>query len=934
MSKSVAMRRAALIATTAMSVAWTTSAAAQTAQPRRADAEAADAADAVVKDIVVTGSRVKRDGYSAPTPETVLSADAISDAAPANLADFVNDLPALVGSSTPRTATTNLSSASAGSNFLNLRGLGANRTLILLDGRRVVGSNADQRVDANTLPTALVSRIDVVTGGASAAYGSDAVSGVVNFVLDTKFTGLKASAQSGITTYGDDAKWKVELTGGSDFADGKGHVLLSGSYSDSQGQQEAGKRRWFKSQKIIPNPAFAAGNGQPTLINASNVNIAAGTAGGLITTGALRGTQFVEGGAYRPFQFGAPAGPLYSIGGEPNDLAAIWQLEVPLEQQNIFGRASYDFSDAVKVFLEGSYSKAIADSAAPLNPNLGNLTIQQDNAFLPSALRGQLLAAGETNFRFGTLAQDIGRINLLNQREVYRLVGGLEGNFSDTWSYSVYGQYGRTEIAVDAKNTEIPVNFRKAIDAVRNSSGQIVCRVNQTTVTDAACVPYNPFGIGVNSQDAINYVSGTSSLRQVLKQKVIAATVQGEPFSTWAGPVSIALGAEYRDESIDSSVDALSQAGAFLAGNYKPTIGSYDVKEIFAEAVIPIAEDLPLLRKLELNAAARYTDYSTSGGVTTWKIGGNWSPFDDLRLRATVSRDIRAPNLNELFAQGVTSAAQTIRDGNTQFTGINGVTVGNIGLKPEVAKSLTVGGVYQPSWLPNFSISVDYYNVRIKDAIITLNIQQVYDRCSAGNQAFCNDIIRDSSGAIATVFRLPRNFAVERAKGIDFEGSYSIPVGSAGGRITIRALATHFITRTVSDGVSTDEAVGENAASLENTVALPKWRLLNTVGYDDKIFGAQLSARTVSSGVYDVTFTSATLADNRIPGATYFDLALAFKFQTRGGQGEFFFNVDNVFNKDPVIVSPLNQQFIVAPVNAQLYDVLGREFRAGIRFKL
>lgn len=931
MRKSHTVRRATLVATTAMTFTWSATAIAQDAQP-----DASGSATASEQAIVVTSSRVKRDGYSAPTPETVMSAETIAAAAPANIADFVNDIPAVAGSSTPRTATINVSSGSAGSNFLNLRGLGPSRTLVLLDGRRVVGASADLLVDANTLPSALVSRIDIVTGGASAAWGSDAVSGVVNFVLDTKFTGVKGLVQTGVTTYGDGYKWKAELTAGMPFADERGHLLLSGSYSDNDGVTETASRPWFKSQKIVPNPAFVAGNGQPTLLNASNVNISNATLGGLITTGVLRGTQFVEGGAYRPFVFGAPAGSSYTIGGDHSDLADYYQLEIPLKQVNLFGRASYDFADAFRAFFEGGYSKATADSQGPYNFNFGNLTIQRDNAFLPDALRQQMIAANQTSFSYGLLPADIGRINPHNVRKLLRFVGGADGDLGGGWSYSVYGQYGRTDVAVDAHNTQITANLRRAIDAVRNGAGQIVCRVNADATTgndDPACVPYNPFGIGVNTPTAISYVSGTSSLRQRIQQTVFAGSIQGDPFSTWAGPVSFVAGAEYRKEQISSSVDPISQASGFLTGNYKPTIGSYNVKEAFAEVVVPLLEGATLFQKLDVNGAIRFTDYSTSGSVTTWKVGGNWVPFDGLRFRGTLSRDIRAPNLNELFAGGVTSAGQTVTDRATgvQTTGITGITIGNRALRPEVAKSFTVGGVYQPDWLHGFSLSVDYYDIKIDEAIVTLTSQQVVDRCVSGNASFCNDIVR-AGGTITTIFRTPRNFAQERERGLDFEASYVANLSdfspSLGGRVTLRALATHFITRTVFDGVSTDEAVGEN------TGGLPRWRIQSSLAYDDDTVGAQFTARSVSSGVYDVTYTAANIADNRIPGATYFDLSLTYKFPALKGEGEFFLNVDNLFNKDPVIIPPQGQQFAIAPVNSLLYDTMGREFRVGLRFKM
>lgn len=894
--------------------------------------------------ITVTGSRVKRDGFQAPTPETVIGADSISASAPANLADLVNDLPAVAGSSTPRTATVNASSGSAGSNFLNLRGLGNTRTLVLLDGRRVVGATTDGVVDINTLPTALISRIDIVTGGASAAYGSDAVSGVANFILDTKFKGVKGQIQTGITDYGDGFKWRAELSGGMNFADGRGHVLVSGSYAKSDGVIESASRPWFRSQKIIPNPAFVAGNGQPTLVSAENVNIATAVNGGVILNGVLRGTSFGQGGVQQPFTFGTFRGNLtgtnYMIGGTHSDLADFWQLEIPLEQTNVFGRLSYDVSDAFKPYFEVTYSKAIADSQGPLNFRIGNITIQRDNAFLPDNLRTALTNAGQANFLYGLLVGDLPRQNPHNVRELQRFVLGADGELGGSWSYSLYGQYGRTNVDIELRNALHIANFGRAIDAVRNGSGQIVCRVNadvSTTNDDPSCAPFNPFGIGVNSNPAaFSYVAGTSTLRQKLEQTVVAGSVQGEPFSTWAGPVSVVVGAEYRKEQVSSTNDALSEAGVFIAGNYKATNGSYDIREVFGEVVMPLASDMPFLRKLELNGAVRHTDYSTSGTVQTWKLGLNWSPIDDLRLRGTISRDIRAPNLNDLYQAGVTSAAQsaviptggipgtTFVTGQT-VSGFTAIAIGNPGLTPEKADSFTIGGVYQPSWLPGLSLSFDYYKIKIDGSIVVSTTQQVFNRCAAGNAGFCSDIQLNTAGQVVNVNRVPRNFATEEAKGFDIEARYTRELGN--GRISARVLATHFITRTLSDNVSIDQSAGEN------TGGIPDWRIVSSIGYDSDTWGMNLATRTVTSGVYDKAYTAATLADNSIPGATYVDLGLVFKFNGFGAKGEFFVNVDNLFNKDPAIVPPQNQQFIVAPVNASLYDTMGREYRAGFRFK-
>lgn len=303
-------------------------------------------------DIVVTGSRVKRDGYSAPTPETVLSNVEIEAKAPANIANFVNQLPQAAASDTPRTQTVQVGSGTAGSNFLNLRGLGASRTLVLLDGRRVVGASTEGLVDINTLPASLISRVDVVTGGASAAYGSDAVSGVVNFVLDTRFTGVKASIQNGITTYGDGYNWKADLAVGKAFGDGRGHIVASGMYSKDEGIGESRSRPWYNGAKIIPNPAFVPGNGQPTQIAATDVKLSRTTLGGIIVSGPLQGTEFGRGGAVGQHQYGTVSG-IFQIGGQGLDLAEYYALSTPVEQRTAFARISYDFSDAFKTLCRG-----------------------------------------------------------------------------------------------------------------------------------------------------------------------------------------------------------------------------------------------------------------------------------------------------------------------------------------------------------------------------------------------------------------------------------------------------------------------------------------------------------------------------------------------------------------------------------------------------
>ncbi len=870
--------------------------------------------------IVVSTSRIKRDGYSAPTPETVIGADVLAAAAAPNIADVVNSMPQVLGSATPRVATVSVSSGSSGSNFLNLRGLGNNRSLVLLDGRRVVGANVDQRVDINTLPSALISRVDIVTGGASAAWGSDAVAGVVNFILDKKFTGYKVDVQDGVSSYGDDKNHKIDVAAGVPFADGLGHFLISASESKTDGVARSDSRAWYSGAKIISNPAFKAGNGQPRLIVVQNANLSGSSLGGLITTGPLAGTDFGAGGTYRSHVFGQNTG-IYSIGGERNDLGAYVALDIPVKQDTAFARASYKVTPDTELFAEFNYGKSVATADAPYNFHLANLSIKADNAFLPAALASQLTPG--SSFTYGTFNADLGQNSPDNERELLRYVIGANGKFGGGWRWDAYAQYGRTHVLVKVNNVEVSANYKLAIDAVKNPSGTIVCRSTLTNPTNG-CVPYNPFGIGVNQAPAIAYVTGVPTLDLTLEQTVGAGSIQGEPFSTWAGPVSVVAGGEYRTEKVSGTSDPLSQLSGYNSGNYRPTNGQFDVYEGFVEALVPLLRDKYLAKSLDFNAAYRDTHYSTSGTIGSWKLGATYKPIADLNVRTTRSRDIRAPNLNDLYQGGVSSTAQAVFDPRTgvQNANIAGLLVGNPTLRAETANTINFGIVYQPSWLPGFNASVDHYDIRIHDAIAVLTNQQIVDRCYAGNAMLCGFVTRNASGIITNITRSGINVAEEATRGFDLEASYKQNL-SSNSRLTYRALATHTITRTVNDGQVISEQVGMN------TGGIPNWRTIGSVRYDHGPYMGMVTVRHVSSGVYDNSYTQADLANNYLPGATYYDLAFAYKTAMGNSDVEFYLKIDNVLNKDPVQVAGLNQ--IASPQNPQLYDTLGRLYRAGVR---
>ena len=898
-------------------------------------------------DAVVVSSRIVRDGYENPTPTSVLGLDEIQRAAPVNIADFVNELPSLVGSNTTTTTTGSVSSGLAGINALNLRALGANRTLVLLDGQRVAASTATGLVDINTIPQALISRVDVVTGGASAAWGSDAIAGVVNFTLDRKFTGVKLEIQGGSTTYGDDKSYNLSWTGGTGFADDRGHAILSVEDSHSDGITGI-PRSWYSGTKTLLNPNYTATNGQPYLLVSKNVGISSATPGLIIDSGPLTGTYFGPGGSPAQLNTGSVAKAPFFVGGDWRyaDFGQSGDLDAEVSRQSVFSLVSFDLTDHTIVFAEASYGNSHIHSAATPQFDLGNLTLQANNAFLPAQTAATLAADGQASFKAGSLNADLPPLTAQNSRDLQRYVVGANGSFDmvDTpWTWKSYLQSTITRTH-DQALTTVTALYNNAINAVRNANGTIVCANG-----DPACVPYNLFGTGVASQAAINYVTGDSWLRQQLTQNVAAASMQGEPFAIWAGPVSVAAGVEHRRESITGSNDPLSNTNAYFAGNYHATVGSYNVTEGFLETVIPLAKDQPWAKALDLNAGARATDYSTSGYVTTWKAGLTYAPIDDVTLRATRSRDIRAPNLNDLYAAGV-AGTSTLLDpfhNNASATVIT-VTSGNVGLLPEKATTTDVGLVFKPRFLSGFTASVDYYDISITGAISALDAPTIVDGCYSGQLSYCGDILRDAAGNITQVDVKSFNTSVQRVRGIDFEASYRKSLDSlvAGwpGNVGVRLFATHYLENYTNNGLipSVDpETVGENSEYSTNDT--PSWKYLGSVIYDQGSTNFSVTARGLSAGVYNNSYIQCTAGcptstvnnrttdDNHIAGAFYLDTAFSYKLAEAT---TVYLTVQNLLDRDPSAVAP-TQNIGNAPkgVNQTLYDVIGRTFRAGVRFQ-
>ena len=918
------------------------------------------------RDIVVTGTRIRRDGYDAPVPLRVLGEAEINAQKPGNIADLLYTLPAVSPNTlTSSSGATFASNGTAGINTINLRGLGAGRTLLLIDGQRTPPSTFTGLADVNTIPQDLIQRVEIVTGGASAQYGSDAVAGVVNFILLDKFKGLKLSADTGITDYGDGHNSRISGTAGLSFLDDRLHILLNGGYA----HQDAIKtvdRPWNNSgYQVINNPLYTAGGGQPQLFVGSGIGLATRTQGGLINSGPLMGTYFLGDGVTGQLNYGltnATSDP-WMIGGDwqitnegGNGTTALSPRE---DRTGAFSRVTFDVTPDISIYGTFSWNRYHGVVQAGSNPL--DITIGADNGFLLTQYP-QIAAAMHAG---GLSSLDVGNWGFIygtnNRRDMFRYMAGTKGKFSlfdRSWSWDVYYQHGLAKTHEEAFGIQNNARFDLALDSVL-SNGQIACR---STLTDPSngCVPLDLLGTNAPSAASLAYVFGPEQpwREQKFTQDVVSASTSGELFDLPGGPVAVALGAEWRKDRASGRVSALTaNASTFYFANYKPNFGNISVKEAFLEA------SLPLFQGFNLDAAGRITDYSTSGTVETWKVGATYSPVRDVKFRGAYSHDVRAPNMSELFLQNSQIGASVIMPANAPAQGqyfVKQVTGGNPNLKPEDATTLTAGAVFTPRFLPGFSASIDYYDIKIKGAIGTVgNAQSIVDFCYAGFDQFCDNIT--FSGNIPTsVSATTINFASQRMKGLDIEASYTTLLSAISadlpGTLRVHAVATHTIKNVVDNlilqtdwaGVIRDWGEGSlTPAAGDEGNAVPRWQYRVTASYDIDPVLINLVARGTGSGVYsneaiqctsscpDSTLQRPTINNNHIKGAMYFDASVHVKLRPADNETTLSFIVNNMFNKNPVLVGVSNSGFAVpVPQTVRsLYNTLGRAFRVALTTK-
>ena len=933
-------------------------------------------------DIVVTGSRITTSGFNAPTPTTVIGEEQIINNAQPNVFNTIAQLPSLQGSTGAATGTFSTSSGLQGLSSFSLRGLQPIRTLTLLDGQRVVGANVTGVPDISMFPQLLVKRVDVVTGGASASYGSDAVGGVVNFITDTRFEGFKGNILGSITKYGDDETALVQAAWGKSFLDDRLHVVLSGEYdheggvgAGNFGTDLAGSRDWYRATTLMNTGQ--ANNGLPQFNYRDYAQPYQYALYGLINNGPLQGIAFDRNGTPYNFNYGSGGQPLGNgqvsncfrgnsfceggdLSGAPGSGAS---LKSALERINGYTRIGYDFADDNEAYVTVNVAQVKTSNQPSPGYNRPSLTVQCANPFLPQLVRDRCATAGITQFSFGSSNGAFPDPNVHTDRKQYRFVGGLKGKIGvggTDWNYDAYYEHGITISDIRVRDIVLQNRYVAATNAI-TLNGAIVCA--DPAARAAGCQPINIFGGFTPSDAALAYVAPHENgpfQHTKLTQDVASLNFSGNPFELWAGPVSVAFGGEYRREfyrvnadPYGAGVSPLSPNSAeypadpllnstlgsnWAAGNYKNGRGKYEVWEGYVEVDLPLINS-DAMGRANLNGAARVTNYSTSGTVWTWKVGGTWdTPLDGIRLRAVTSRDVRAPNLSELFAAPTVTTLPNFNDPfRNQAVQVFQNTIGNTNLKPEVARNTELGIVLaRPSWLPGLSLSFDYYDIKLNGVVSSLSADQIVRFCFEGNQAFCGGFQLDGPQGTNFVNVQPFNLASWKTSGFDIEASYQWqqPLGLPG-TFTVRALGTHIRKFIVNAGIAGVDPVDQAGA---NNGATPDWKWLAIQTYDSGRFSFTVQERWISDGTFGnqyvvcqsscpaSTANHPTIDYNRMKGAFYVDIGATFKF---GDNLSIYGKVDNLFDKDPVAAPQTNTGL---DINPALYDTLGRIYRAGVRF--
>lgn len=858
------------------------------------DADATLPADEGPNDqsIVVTGTRIRTTQYDFANPVVSVDSSAIQNAGTTNLTNFLSDIPSLVGSFDANAASgSNAGIGFVGLNLLNLRNLGTQRTLVLVDGRRHVSAvPGSSSVDVNTIPIDLIDRVDVLTGGASAIYGADAVTGVVNFITKRNFEGINIRGQAGITEYGDTANQFVSLVAGKNFAGGRGNIAFALEYGHDEALHPSQRSYLRNSPGFARNFADVGDDPNvPDRLPVTDIRYYDSNELGAIDVDLDLYPDFIGNGL--PFNPGTFIGQVFCTGcsGTP---VSTYQGEILPASDRYVGNVlfNYDVTDSVNFYAQAKFARV--DSASFGQPTYDfTVLVYPENPFMPENIRQ---AISQNGFGAGILNRDnldIGGRGEKNRRETIRGVVGLTAEITDRIDADISYVYGQSKSTVRQTNTRFNDRFLAAVDVVTDpATGRPTCRSNLQPIgnsdqpfynfftgfffsdfdklsftpgPNSGCVPFNVFS---NQQlpGAIDFVVTDAVDRSKITQHVISGSISGdlgEGIRLWGGPIGFAVGAEYRKERSESNPDPVNTTGLTFGNALFPETGDYSVKEVFAEVRIPIAANRPFFHDLSVNGAIRLSDYSTVGTTTTYQVSGVYAPIQDVRFRGTYSQAVRAPNIGELFGpQNQTfefiddpCAAERVNDGtefraaNCQallsglgltpgqiaaFDGETGVSIGgtsggNPDLSEETAKTITAGVVLRPRFLRGFSASVDYYDVKIEDAVATADAEDIAELCvdqPTLENVFCDAIERFGSnnpqfpGAISSFVVQPENVARFRTRGWDLAANYRTSLGTLG-NLNIRAVGN------ILEKLEFIPTPGGSVENSQNTAGAPKHQI-------------------------------------------------------------------------------------------------------------